>query len=70
MARGQGKPKQRGASGDARDASSNLPGTKQDQDMEPTPMRERPGPRASGAGRKRRDDGPGAKPPNQESGPS
>jgi hypothetical protein len=69
MARGQGKPKQRGASGDARDVSSNLPGTKQDRDMEPTPFRERPGPRSTGGGRRQRRDGePGPKPPARQSG--
>ena len=50
MARGQGKRKQRGASGEVRDASSNLPGTKEDRGIEPTPFTQRPGPRAGRAG--------------------
>jgi hypothetical protein len=51
MARGQGKPKQPGASGDVRDASSNIAGTKGDRGMGPTPIKDRPGPRSSTSGR-------------------
>jgi hypothetical protein len=42
MARGQPKPKRPGAFGDARRASSNIAGTKEDRDMEPTPFTDRP----------------------------
>jgi hypothetical protein len=42
MARGQPKPTRPGAFGDARRASSNIAGTKEDRDMEPTRFTDRP----------------------------
>ena len=64
MARGQPKPKRPGAFGDARRASSNIAGTKEDRDMEPTRMKDRPD-----NDNRPREDGDHSAPPDAESAP-